>query len=83
MSIERDKMISALKQWVIPLLKERGFKGSTDDWFRYDKKPLFSRGDVFERTAKSVIPYLNGQAEEWWRSDEVIQAVGEESSNPL
>ena len=36
-----------------------------DHWFQY-KKRFFSRGNVFENTAKKVIPYLENQAEVWW-----------------
>jgi len=38
--------------------------GSTSDWFRYDKSIRF--GDVFEKTAKEVLPFLD-RAEKWWK----------------
>lgn len=41
-----------------------GKGGSTSDWFRYDETIPF--GDVYERTAKEVLPFLE-QAEEWWK----------------
>jgi len=44
--------------------------GSTDDWFRYDKKPLISSGSVYEKIAKSVLAYLD-KAERWWAEDSV------------
>ncbi len=40
-----------------------GHSGSTADWFRYDKFLLF--GDVFEKTAKEVLPFIE-KAEKWW-----------------
>ena len=43
-------------------------KGKKDCWFRYNKKNFFSRGNIFENTAKEIAPYLEKQAEEWWRS---------------
>lgn len=42
----------------------------SDHWFRYDKKGfgfLFSRRDPFEAAALEVLPYLDSQAENWWR----------------
>ena len=39
--------------------------GSTNDWFRYDKKPLLSPGSVYEKIARSVLPFLE-EAEKWW-----------------
>ena len=137
MSDERDRMIETLKEYVVPVLRERGFKGSfphfrrpteraihlltfqfdkwgggfvvevatcppggvtrhwgehvppnkvrawdvtrrlrlgaldekSDHWFRYEKRGLFSRGDRFERAALDVLPYLESQAEDWWRRE--------------
>ncbi|MFC1617661.1 DUF4304 domain-containing protein [Patescibacteria group bacterium] len=43
-------------------------QGKSDHWFQYDKKNFFSRGNIFENVAKEVIPFLEDQAEEWWRS---------------
>jgi hypothetical protein len=37
---------------------------STSDWFRYDKSVRL--GDVFEKTAKEVLPFLE-KAEKWWK----------------
>jgi len=37
---------------------------STADWFRYDKTSLLK--DVYEKTAKDVLQYLE-KAEEWWQ----------------
>jgi hypothetical protein len=37
---------------------------STSDWFRYDH-PTGSE-DVFENTARQVLPFLR-EAEEWWK----------------
>ncbi|MGM0875889.1 MAG: DUF4304 domain-containing protein [Bacillota bacterium] len=34
MSAERDAMINSLKQIVIPILRERGFKGSFPHFYR-------------------------------------------------
>jgi hypothetical protein len=138
MSDERDRMIETLKEYVVPVLRERGFKGSfphfrrpteraihlltfqfdkwgggfiveiatcppkgvtmhwgehvpptkvrawdvtrrlrlgapdeksDGQWFRYDKRSLFASGDRFERAALQVLPYLDGQAEDWWRRE--------------
>lgn len=138
MSDERDRMIETLKEYVVPVLRERGFKGSfphfrrpteraihlltfqfdkwgggfvvevatcppggvtmhwgehvppnkvrawdvtrrlrlgapdeksDGHWFRYEKRGLFSRGDRFERAALDVLPYLESQAEDWWRRE--------------
>jgi len=38
----------------------------TDHWFRYDKRGLFSFSDPYERAAREVLPYLDGQAESYW-----------------
>lgn len=141
MSKERDKMNEALKNIVVPRLRQKGFKGSlphfrrrgetkidlltfqfdkrgggfvieiskcptdgittawgrhiladkvsaldmhpderlrlkpssgisTDDWFRYDKKPLLSPSSVYEKTARSVLPFLE-EAEQWWAESSV------------
>jgi len=135
MSDERDRMIETLKEYVVPVLRERGFKGSfphfrrptataihlltfqfdkwgggftieiavcppdgvtmhwgehipaskvrawdvypphrprlgpekTDKWFRFDKRGFFSTGDPYERAALEVLPYLEKQAENWWK----------------
>ncbi len=40
-----------------------GQGSSPADWFRYDNPLRF--GDVFEKTAKEVLPFLE-QAEKWW-----------------
>lgn len=137
MSDARDQMIETLKEYVIPVLRERGFKGSfphfrrptgrgihlvtfqfdkcgggfvveiatcpsdgvtthwgkqiapgkvtawdvthrlrlgasdegSDHWFRYEKRGLFCLGNRFERAALEVLPFLDGQAEEWWRRE--------------
>lgn len=129
-------MIEALKEYVVPVLKARGFKGSfphfrritdtgirlltfqfdklgggfvvevaacpaegvtmhwgkqilptkvtaqhitqrlrlgasdnqTDHWFRYDNKGLLSLGDPYKRAAQEVLPYLDNQAENYWRN---------------
>lgn len=37
---------------------------STSDWFRYDKAPFHE--DVFEETARAVLPFLE-KAEKWWK----------------
>lgn len=42
-----------------------GSGNSISDWFRYDK-PHFLK-DVFKKTAKEVLPYLE-VAENWWES---------------
>jgi hypothetical protein len=39
----------------------------TDHWFRYDKRGLLSFNDPYERTAREVLPYIDGQAETYWR----------------
>ncbi len=138
MSDERDKMIETLKEYVVPVLRERGFKGSfphfrrpteraihlltfqfdkwgggftaevaacrpdgvtthwgehipptkvrawdvtppsrrlrlgssdsqSDHWFRYEKRGFFSPGDRFERAALELLPFLDSQAEDWWK----------------
>jgi hypothetical protein len=137
MSTERDRMIETLKEYVVPILRERGFRGSfphfrrptesgihlltfqfdkwgggfiveiatcppdgfttswgkhispgkvtawdinrrlrlgapdekSDHWFRYDKRGLFSFGDPYERAALDVLPYLDSQAESWWKRE--------------
>jgi len=137
MSAEREKMIAALKDKIVPVLKARGFKGTfphfrrltnsgihlltfqfdkwgggyvvevaacssagvkmhwgeqippnkvtaqhvnkrlrlgasdskTDHWFRYDRGGLFKFGDPYEKAANEVLPYLDGQAENWWRQE--------------
>ncbi len=38
-----------------------------DHWFRYDHRGLFSLGDPYERAARELLPYLDGQAEIYWR----------------
>jgi len=38
MSVERDKMIAALKEHVIPVLRERGFKGSFPHFRRLSRR---------------------------------------------
>lgn len=136
MSAEREKMIAALKEHVVPLLKARGFKGSfphyrrladerihlltfqfsrwggefvvevascppegvtaydgekvppnkvrahdvscrlrlgstqnqVDHWFKFDRGSLPFASDPFERAAREVLPYLDGQAESYWSS---------------
>ena len=35
-------------------------------WFRYDRWRPFRRGDVYEETARRVLPFLERQAERWW-----------------
>jgi len=44
-----------------------GAGNSTSDWFRYDRPGL--REDVFEKTAREVLPFLE-KAEEWWKGEE-------------
>ncbi len=41
--------------------------GLEDHWFEYRER-FFARGNRFDNAAKEVIPYLENQAEEWWRS---------------
>jgi hypothetical protein len=41
-----------------------GHGSSPADWFRYDKPIRF--GDVFEKTAREVLPFLE-KAEKWWK----------------
>lgn len=138
MSDERDRMIEALKEYVVPVLRQRGFAGSfphfrrltestihlltfqfdkwgggfiieiatcppdgftthwgkhipptqvrawdinhrlrlgaSDEksdghWFRYDKRGLSLSGDLFECAALDVLPYLDSQAESWWKRE--------------
>jgi hypothetical protein len=38
----------------------------SDNWFRYDKRGLFGRGDPYARAAEELLPMLDSQAEEWW-----------------
>lgn len=139
MSAERDKMVAALKEHVVSVLKRRGFKGSfphfrrptdtaihlltfqfdkwgggfvveiascsvdgvtmhwgervppakvtaqhvnlrlrlgatneqSDHWFRYDRQPVLSFSDPYERAAREVLPHLDGQAESFWRQAHV------------
>ena len=44
-------------------------EGSDGQWFRYDKHSLFASGNRFERAALQVLPYIEGQAEDWWKSE--------------
>ena len=39
----------------------------TDHWFRYDRQGLLSFGDPFEKAARELLPYLDSQAESYWR----------------
>lgn len=39
----------------------------TDHWFRSDKRGLPSFSDPYERAAREILPYLDGQAETYWR----------------
>ena len=39
----------------------------TDHWFRFDKRGLLSFSDPYESAAREVLPYLDGQAETYWR----------------
>jgi hypothetical protein len=43
---------------------------STDDWFRYDKKPLTETGDIYQEICKDVLSKLN-IAEEFWNIGEL------------
>lgn len=43
-------------------------KGNQNHWFIYDKNKFISRNNIFENVAKEVIPFLENQAEDWWRS---------------
>ena len=137
MSDERDRMIKTLKEHIVPVLRERGFKGSfphfrrtteraihlvtfqfdkwgggfaveiaacppggvlmpsgeqipptkvrawdvarrlrlgaldekSDHWFRYDKRGWSLSSDRFEHAALRVLPYVKGQAEDWWERE--------------
>jgi hypothetical protein len=37
-----------------------------DQWFSF-KEPMFSIGDPYKKAALAVIPYIEGQAELWWK----------------
>jgi hypothetical protein len=39
----------------------------SDHWFRYDRRGLFSFSDPYERAALEVLPFLDSQAEPFWR----------------
>lgn len=39
---------------------------SPDQWFSF-KVPLFSMGNPYKRAALAVIPYIETQAELWWK----------------
>ena len=43
-----------------------GHSGSPAGWFRYDYSP--GSGDVFEKTAKEVLQFLE-KAEKWWTAE--------------
>lgn len=43
-------------------------QGISDHWFKYDKKISLSPNTILESVAKEVVPFLENQAEEWWRS---------------
>ena len=62
----KDRLRLGSKPILLFLLFRRE-KVNGDHWFRY-KENFFSRRNVFENAAKEVIPYLENQAEEWWRS---------------
>ena len=148
MSAERKKMIEALKEHVVPILKARGFKGSfphfrrptdtlihlltfqfdkwgsgfvvqiascpvegvtmhwgehvppakvtayhvwprlrlgstdskCDHWFRYDRGGLRSFDNVYEITAREVLPFLDSQAEAFWIQPQPQNPMTDEKS---
>jgi hypothetical protein len=41
----------------------------TDDWFRYDKKPLFGFGNIYNSVCKNVLSKLP-IAEDFWANEE-------------
>lgn len=135
MSADRERMIATLQARVVPVLRERGFRGSfphfrrltdtglhlltfqfdkwgggfvvevawcpaegvlgqggaqippgevttrhvsrrlrlgaadeeSDHWFRYDRRGWLSWGDPYAKAAREVLPFLDGQAEDYWR----------------
>ena len=48
-----------------------GHDGTTKDWFRFDQRPIFLlfEKNMYERVAKSVIPFIN-KADAWWNDSE-------------
>lgn len=42
----------------------------TEDWFRYDKKPLFGLCDIYKKVCKDVLSKLD-IAEDYWKNGEL------------
>jgi hypothetical protein len=41
-----------------------------DHWFRFDDQGPTPTAGVYDSVAQEVIPYLDGQAEDWWRNQQ-------------
>jgi hypothetical protein len=48
-----------------------------DQWFPF-KEPLFSIGDSYKRAALAVVPYIESQAELWWKEASSLTRSGRE-----
>ena len=61
---------SKVRAWdITPISRPRLGPEKSDKWFRFDKRDFFSTGDPYKRAALEVLPYLEKQAESWWRQD--------------
>jgi hypothetical protein len=60
---------SQLTVWhVLPHERYRLGPDEPDQWFRYRKR-FFSFSDPHLRAARAVLPYLDSQAERWWKQN--------------
>ena len=70
--IEPNKLTahSVNKRMRIQSIMHENGDGSTDDWFRYDKKHSFGLGDIYIKVCEDVLSKL-GIADEYWKNGEL------------